>query len=284
MAPIVYNLGIIGGALFLVPVFGVAGLAIGVVARRRGAPPRPGPDAAPHRRADPAAGRPARPAGAARARADGAARARPRRDADRVPGHDQPRLDPADRVDQRLQLRVRDPPDPDRRHRGAAGRRAPAVALARGGDRRRWTRSGACSSAACRMLGVRDDRDHRARHRALGATSSSSCSASSACSRGGARADPADARDLPRRADRPLADRRARPRLLRAPGHRDAGRRRADRGRRQHRRRRPCWSGRSGSNGLAVAIATAAWLETLALVLLLQRRLPALDARARRRA
>jgi putative peptidoglycan lipid II flippase len=31
MAPLVYNLGIIAGALFLVPVFGVAGLAIGVV-------------------------------------------------------------------------------------------------------------------------------------------------------------------------------------------------------------------------------------------------------------
>ena len=31
MAPLAYNLGIIGGALFLVPVFGVAGLAIGVV-------------------------------------------------------------------------------------------------------------------------------------------------------------------------------------------------------------------------------------------------------------
>ena len=31
-----------------------------------------------------------------------------------------------------------------------------------------------------------------------------------------------------------------------------------------------------GLNGLAVAIATAAWLETLALVLLLQRRMPSL--------
>ncbi|HEY6571028.1 MAG TPA: murein biosynthesis integral membrane protein MurJ [Candidatus Limnocylindrales bacterium] len=31
MAPLAYNLGIIGGALFLVPAFGVAGLAIGVV-------------------------------------------------------------------------------------------------------------------------------------------------------------------------------------------------------------------------------------------------------------
>ena len=31
MAPLAYNLGIIAGALFLVPVFGVAGLAIGVV-------------------------------------------------------------------------------------------------------------------------------------------------------------------------------------------------------------------------------------------------------------
>ena len=31
MAPIAYNLGIIGGALFLVPLFGIAGLALGVV-------------------------------------------------------------------------------------------------------------------------------------------------------------------------------------------------------------------------------------------------------------
>ncbi len=36
MAPLAYNLGIIGGALFLVPVFGVAGLAIGVVAGAAG--------------------------------------------------------------------------------------------------------------------------------------------------------------------------------------------------------------------------------------------------------
>ena len=32
MAPIVYNLAIIGGALFLGPIYGVYGLAIGVVA------------------------------------------------------------------------------------------------------------------------------------------------------------------------------------------------------------------------------------------------------------
>ena len=65
MAPLVYNLAIIGGALFLVPVFGVAGLALGVVLGCRGPPARPAPDAAPDRGPDPAADRPGRPAGAA---------------------------------------------------------------------------------------------------------------------------------------------------------------------------------------------------------------------------
>ena len=49
-----------------------------------------------------------------------------------------------------LQLRVRDPPDPDRRDRRAAGRRAAAVAVAPGRDRRRRTPSGTCWSAGCR--------------------------------------------------------------------------------------------------------------------------------------
>ena len=72
IAPLAYNLAIIGGALFLVPVFGVAGLAIGVVLGAARPPARPGPDAAPHRGADPAAHRPRRPAGTTHPGADGA--------------------------------------------------------------------------------------------------------------------------------------------------------------------------------------------------------------------
>ena len=82
--------------------------------------------------------------------------------------------------DRRLQLRVRDPPDPDRRHRRAAGRRAAAVAVARGRDRRHGRRSAGCSCAALSMLAYvmlahRGARDRRCRR-----TSSSCCSASRA--------------------------------------------------------------------------------------------------------
>ena len=49
IAPVVYNLAIIGGALILGPTFGVEGLAVGVVAGSLGAPARPGPAAGPAR-------------------------------------------------------------------------------------------------------------------------------------------------------------------------------------------------------------------------------------------
>ena len=54
----------------------------------------------------------------------------------RVPGHDQPRVHARRRGAPGVQLRVRDAPDPDRRDRRPAGHRAAAVARPRGGDRR----------------------------------------------------------------------------------------------------------------------------------------------------
>ena len=93
LAPIVYNLAIIVGALLLVPPFGMAGLAIGVVLgaaghllvqlpvmRRIGARLRPRVELGD---AEARQG----------ARADGAAGARPRGDPGRVPGDDEPRVD-----------------------------------------------------------------------------------------------------------------------------------------------------------------------------------------------
>ena len=47
IAPITYNLAIIGAALILAPTYGVAGIAAGVVARVALAPAGPGPADAP---------------------------------------------------------------------------------------------------------------------------------------------------------------------------------------------------------------------------------------------
>ena len=165
LAPLVYNLAIIGGALVLVPAvrgrgprprrrLGAAGHLL--VQCRRCAGSAPGS----------AAARPGRPAGAEGAAADGAAGARPRRHPDRVPRHDEPRVDARRRARSRLQLRVRDPPDPDRRDRRAARRRPAAVAVARGGDRRQDAFRHLLVRGLS-MLGLRDDRDRGARDRRL---------------------------------------------------------------------------------------------------------------------
>ena len=200
---------------------------------RRGRPsPGAGADGAPDRRPDPAARRPQRPAGAADAGADGAAGARPRRDPDRVPRDDQPGLGAADGLDRDLQLRVRDPPDPDRGDRRAAGGRAAAVAVAPGGDRQRGrlpTPAGARPVDA----GLRDAGHHRAGDRALAGRRPAAVRLRRR-GPGRARPDRGHAGDLPRRAHRPFADRGAGARVLRPAGHGDPGRGRADRGRRQH--------------------------------------------------
>ncbi len=79
----------------------------------------------------------ARPPGAQGARADGAAGHRSRGEPDHVHRDDGAGLEPGCRRHHEPHRRVHAPPDPDRRHRGAArGRRVP-VALARGGHRPR---------------------------------------------------------------------------------------------------------------------------------------------------
>ena len=136
MAPLAYNLGIIGGALFLVPLFGVAGLALGVVLgaaghllvqvptmRRIGARIRPRIDMS-----DPQARR-TLVLMAPRALGLGATQI-----VFLVMTSLASTLPTGSISD--LQLRVRHPPDPDRRDRRAAGRRPAAVAVTPGGDRR----------------------------------------------------------------------------------------------------------------------------------------------------
>ncbi len=105
-------------------------------ARRGGPPPGPDPVAGPAWGPRPAADRRARRAGTTRAGADGTARDRARGDAGGVPGDDQPGIGAGRRRGHDLQLRVHAAPDPDRRHRRAAGRRAPALAGTRGGNGR----------------------------------------------------------------------------------------------------------------------------------------------------
>ena len=137
VAPIVYNLAIIGAALILGRSMGVTGLAVGVVAGALGhllvqvrPLPRLGFRYTP-------ADRPRRPPGAQGAGADGAAGRRPRREPDHVRRRHLARVDPRHRRGHQLQRRVHAAPDPDRGHRRAArGRRLP-VAVARGRRRAR---------------------------------------------------------------------------------------------------------------------------------------------------
>ena len=77
------------------------------------------------------------------------------------------------------------------------------------------------------MLGLVMIADRRAGHRASRRTWSALLFDYGTIGDERDRADGADPRRVPRRADRPLADRRPRPGLLRAPGHGDAGRGRA---------------------------------------------------------
>ena len=232
IAPIVYNLAIIGGTILLAPSLGVDGLAIGVVAGSIGhllvqLPPT----RAARVSATTATDRSARPAGAAGARAHGAAGDRPRRDPDHVRRRDRARVDARRRRVTafniafpllQIPLGVIGVPLgivllPSLSRDAAAGRPEEYAGLRRPGP------------AAAR---VRHAPDRGSRHRAAQRDVGAAVRPRPVHRRDRGR-DRGGARGAAARTRRPLDDRRPRPGVLRPPGHANAGRRRARRGRPQ---------------------------------------------------
>ena len=146
---------------------------------------------------------------------------------------------PGRRRGDRLQLRVHPAPDPARGHRRAARDRRPADAVAR---RRRSDAKPAFVGAAdpgAAAARLRDGPDRRALRDRSRPRSSTLLFGDGSFGAADLDLIAATLCRLPRRADRARADRRAGPRVLRAPGHAHAGPRRGRRGRRQRDARGP---------------------------------------------
>ena len=94
VAPIVYNLAIIGGVLFLYPSMGITGLAVGCRRRLGLSPRRPAPAAPGDRLPLDPPGRPRRPVGPPGAPAHGPPGARPRGEPAHLPRRDVARVEP----------------------------------------------------------------------------------------------------------------------------------------------------------------------------------------------
>ena len=222
VAPIVYNLAIIGAALILAPSMGAIGLAIGVVAGVARPPRRPAAAAPPARRAVPLPDRHGGSDGPPGAPPDGPAGDRPGCVPDHVRRRHRTGHDPGRRCGDRLHHRLHPAPDPDRDHRRAARRRPLPVAVP--GCRRGRPRSPirASSGRAMRvivfvMIPIAVADGHPA------GTSSWRCSSPEfdrSRGIGGDRGDPAGRSRRPRR---PCPHRRPGPGVLRAPGHGDPG-------------------------------------------------------------
>ena len=165
----------------------------------------------------------------------------------------------------RLQRRVHAAPDPDRGHRRAAWRRRAARrcrARPRSGDETDVRRAADPGPAAARL---RDGPDRGARRGRSAHEVVDLLFDYGQFDGADLDADRGDAAGLPRRPRGARADRRAGPGVLRPPGHAHPGPRRGRRRRHQHDPRgRPRRAARAP--GIALAIAVAAWLEAIALL------------------
>ena len=261
LAPIVYNLAIIGGAILLVPSFGVEGLAIGVVAGSLG-----------HLLVQlrPLARLGFRYTPADRRRRSARHARRSLLMAPRAIGLGATQITfivvtalattARHRRRDGLQLRVRAAPDPARGHRRPARDRRPADAVARRGGRARGRVRGAPDpgAAAARLRHGPDRRADRDRPRNR---SSRCCSGAARSARPNLDLIAIDPGVLPDRADRARADRGPRSGVLRAPGHGHAGPRRGRRRRHQLHAWPSSSSDRTGCRASPWRSPIAAWIE-----------------------
>ena len=142
---------------------------------------------------------------------------------------------------------------PHRGHRHAARRRHPAVAVARAGARRGRPSTSSLVARALRLLAVRHAADRRRSTIVLAAEVVDAAVRLRPVRRSEASTlTAADAPVLPPRPRRAVAHRRPRPGVLRQPGHADAGRRGGPRGRHQRDPGGRCSSGRWGWPGSAL--------------------------------